>query len=149
MNPDHMLEIYKIHVEMADRVSQRREGANRLFVTLISAIIVLSAMMLRFGPGSLPIRPVLTILSLTGLLLVFAWIVVIMSYRQLNSGKFKTLHDLEQQLPFSFYATEWKYLKEGRDWRKYMKLTVVETFVPLTFGVLFLAICIWSYACLP
>ena len=44
-------DIYRLHVEMADRVSQRREGANRLFVTLLSAMIVLMAAVLRFGSG--------------------------------------------------------------------------------------------------
>ena len=28
---NEMLEIYKLHAELADRVSQRREGANRLY----------------------------------------------------------------------------------------------------------------------
>ena len=145
MNPDHLLEIYKLHVEMTDRISQRREGANRLFVALISAIIMFSAMMLRSCPGAIPIRPVVIILSLTGLLLVFTWTVVIMSYRQLNSGKFQTLHELEQKLPFPFYAKEWNYLEKGRAWRKYMKLTVVEIFVPIAFVVLFTAILIMAF----
>ena len=36
------LEIYKLHAELADRVSQRREGANRLYVTLLLGIGIVS-----------------------------------------------------------------------------------------------------------
>ncbi len=37
-DPDRteLLEIYKLHAELADRVSQRREGANRLYVSLLT-----------------------------------------------------------------------------------------------------------------
>ena len=83
------------------------------------------------------------ILAGTGLLLAVSWIVVIASYRQLNSGKFKALHELEKQLPYSFYATEWKHLGGGTNWSKYVRLTVVEIFVPLTFCLLFLGVGIW------
>lgn len=38
-----LLEIYKLHAELADKVSQRREGANRLYVSLITAILALIA----------------------------------------------------------------------------------------------------------
>ena len=32
--PDHLLEQYKLYVEMTDRVSQRRERSNPFFMTL-------------------------------------------------------------------------------------------------------------------
>ena len=37
---DQLLEIYKLHAELADRVSQRREGANRLFVGLHVGLVL-------------------------------------------------------------------------------------------------------------
>ena len=37
---DQLLEIYKLHAELADRVSQRREGANRLYVSLHVGLVV-------------------------------------------------------------------------------------------------------------
>ena len=38
-----LLEIYKLHADLADRVSQRREGANRLFVSMHTALVVFLA----------------------------------------------------------------------------------------------------------
>lgn len=38
---DHLLEQYKLYVEMTDRVSQRREQSNRFYVTLVAAIVAL------------------------------------------------------------------------------------------------------------
>ena len=34
---NELLEIYKLHAGFADRVSERREAAHRLFVTLLTA----------------------------------------------------------------------------------------------------------------
>ena len=139
-----ILEIYKLHVEMADRVSQRREGANKLFVTLLSALIALVAATIRFGPGKIPVEPSVIVLTATGLLLTVSWLVIIQAYRQLNTCKFQTLHELELDLDFQFYKIEWDKAGQGKDWRKYFKLTVAETFIPAIFAFMFLAIAIWT-----
>ncbi len=36
-----LLDIYKLYVEMADRISQRRQSANSFFLTLNSVIVAL------------------------------------------------------------------------------------------------------------
>ena len=142
-----LLSIYRLHVEMADRVSQRREGANRLFVTLLSAMIVLMATVLRFRSGLevVPVKFVVLVLTLTVLSLAASWFIVIRSYRQLNTGKFDVLQKLEEKLPFAFYRMEWERLGEGKDWEKYWKLTVVETFLPIIFAALSLVVCIFAF----
>ncbi len=48
-NRQELLEIYKLHAELADRVSQRREGANRLFVSLLTGMLIFMAALLRYG----------------------------------------------------------------------------------------------------
>ena len=67
------------------------------------------------------------------MLLASAWYIVIRSFRQLNSGKFKALHELEEKLAFPFFKREWDLLKEGTERKTYWRLTVVETFVPIIF----------------
>ena len=69
-----------------------------------------------------------------------AWYIHIRSYRQLNSGKFKPLHELEEKLAYPFFKREWELLEEGENPNKYWRLTVVETFVPAIFLVLFMAV---------
>ncbi len=145
---EEFLEIYKLHVEMADRVSQRKEGANRLFVTLLSVVMVLMTAILRFGSqlDSIPVEYILVVLMLTVLSLSASWYVVIRSYRQLNTEKFGILNKLEEKLLFAFYKLEWQRLGEGKDPKRYWKLTVVETCLPIVFSVLSMMVFILAFA---
>ena len=84
--------------------------------------------------------------GLTGLVLCFSWYIVIRSYRQLNTGKFTVLHELEKSLSFDFFQREWKALGEGKErLSKYLKLTVAETTLPILFGILFTILVIWGF----
>ena len=85
---DQLLEIYKLHSELADRVSQRREGANRLYVSLLVALVIFLAAVLRFGSGEMPERLVFGMCGAIGALLSLSWFLVIRSYKQLNTEKF-------------------------------------------------------------
>ena len=110
-----LIEIYKLHAELADRVSQRREGANRLYVTLLVGLVVFVAALLRFGAGDRSIQMIMWPVGALGALLSASWYIVIRSCRQLNDGKFLALHELEKQLPYAFFTREWELLGEGRD----------------------------------
>lgn len=132
---DKILDLYKLHAHLADRVSQRREGANRLYAGMLTAFVAFTGALIRFGDGSVP--TILTVASVVGIFLSISWYIVIRSYRQLNSGKFKALHEMEKELPYPFFKREWELLKEGKDYRRYAKLTVVETLLPSSFFILF------------
>jgi hypothetical protein len=131
-----VFEQYRLCVEMADRVSGRRNLANTFFLTLNSGLVTfLGVWLSRPGQGDLSV-----LMLLAGLLVLLAicttWWVTVRSYRQLNEGKFKVIAALEQRLPArAFSAAEWKALAEGRDWRVYLPLTHVEQWIPLTFAV--------------
>ena len=141
-NRRELLEIYKLHAELADRVSQRREGANRLFVSLLTGTLIFLAALLRYGAETIPVGAVVTAIGIFGISLAVAWYVIIRSYRQLNSGKFAALHELEEKLAYPFFKREWELLEEGKSISRYWKLTVVETFLPLIFALLYLALII-------
>jgi len=128
-----LLEIYRLHADLADKVSQRREGANRLYVSLLVGLGVFVAASLRFGDGDVYEKPILIFSGVVGALLSVSWFVVIRSYRQLNSGKFKALHELEEKLAYPFFKREWELLDEGKNLSRYWKLTNVETGLPLIF----------------
>ncbi|MGI9345449.1 MAG: RipA family octameric membrane protein, partial [Gammaproteobacteria bacterium] len=83
-----LLELYKLHAELADRVSQRREGANRLYVTILTGLLVANAAIIRWGGADvLEFIPVILIMAgLLGVGLSASWYVIIRSYRQLNTG---------------------------------------------------------------
>lgn len=131
-----LLEIYKLHAELADSVSRQRSTANRFYMLVLSGLAVLFSALLRRENG-VPLEWLMVGFGLFGMLLASAWYIVIRSYRQLNSGKFKALHELEEKLAYPFFKREWDLLEEGRDQKTYWRLTVVETFVPTIFFVCF------------
>lgn len=134
-----LLEIYKLHAELADSVSKQRSTANRFYILVLSGLAVLFSAFLQRENGG-PIRWLMIGFGLFGMLLTIAWYVVIRSYRQLNTGKFNALHELEEKLAYPFFRREWELLSEGKDSRNYWKLSIVETFVPGIFFLGFLVL---------
>ena len=131
-----LLEIYKLHAELADSVSKQRATANRFYILVLSGLAVLFSTFLQRKNG-VPIGWFMVGFGAFGMLLAAAWFVVIRSYSQLNSGKFQVLLALEEKLAYPFFKREWELLGEGKDSKSYRKLTVVETFVPVIFGICF------------
>jgi hypothetical protein len=118
----HLFEQYKLYVEMADRVSARRMLANTFFVGVHTALITAFTVLLKENILSRSLVGYAPFLAV--ILLCFVWWRVIYSYRQLNSGKFKVIHALEQSLPVAPYDAEWVALGEGKAPKLYRLLTV-------------------------
>ena len=133
-----LLEIYKLHAELADSVSKQRETANRFYMLVLSGLSVLFSAFLQRRNG-VPLGWLMIGFGGLGALLA-AWYIVIRSFRQLNSGKFKALHELEEKLAYPFFKREWDLLKEGTERKTYWRLTVVETFTPTIFIICFSAL---------
>ncbi len=131
-----LLEIYKLHAELADSISRQRGTANRFYMLVLSGLVVLFSAFLQRKNG-VPLGWLMVGFGLFSMLLASAWYIVIRSYRQLNSGKFKALHELEEKLRYPFFKREWDLLAEGREQKIYWRLTVVEIFVPIIFFVCF------------
>ena len=139
-----LLEIYKLHAELADRVSQRREAANQRYSSILVGLGAFLAALLRFGDEEIP-AIALRMVSVLGVVISCSWYVLIRSYRQLNTGKFDALHELEEKLAYPFFKREWDLLGQGRDFRRYWKLTVVENVLTLAFLVLSLLLFVCSF----
>ena len=130
----HLFDQYKLAVEMADRVSARRMQANTFFLGVNTGLLTIFATLVKEKiltgvSGALPI--------LALVILCFVWWRIVRSYRQLNSGKYAVILELENLLPVAPYAAEWIALGEGKDPRRYLPLTHVENWVPRLFGVLY------------
>ena len=134
---DRLLEIYKLHADLIDRVSQRRATANQLHTGILVGLVALLGLMFRVNPDA-DISIYLMVAGLFGVAVCVAWLFTIKSYRQLNTIKFAAMDKLEPMLPFQFFAEEWRKEKE------YHRLTIVETLLPYVFGLLFLAFAIYG-----
>jgi len=130
---DHLLEIYKTYLEMADRISGRRQKANSFFLAVNTALIALLAKD-AFG-GSAATRPLDLLVPVAGGVLCYLWYRIIRSYRQLNSAKFKVIHEIEQKLPLRPYDAEWESVDRGKNPKLYLPFTRVEGVVPWLFMV--------------
>lgn len=145
----HILEQYKLYVEMADRVSQRRDQSNRFYVTIVSALAAIVVVIARFGVpadganGALSDIGFLAI-GLFGLALSGVWWLNIRSYRTLNSAKFEIINRIEKHLPFAGYSEEWQILRPPEGRKPYLQLTRVEQFVPIIFMALFALLIAYS-----
>ncbi len=139
----HLFEQYKLYVEMADRISARRALANTFFIGVHTALITAFTVLLKEGILARSAMGYLPFLAVW--MLCYVWWRIVKSYRQLNSGKFKVVHEIEDMLPLAPYAAEWVALGEGKDENLYLPLTHVENWVPVTFGLLYLllALSMW------
>lgn len=147
--PDQrVLEIYKLTVEMADRVSARRAGANAYFITVQGALVAALGFLASRSPAVHD--RYLTAIAVVGMITSVTWFLLLRSYRDLNRAKFKVISDIEKELPIHPFADEWVDLK--RDpvprWRgRYAELSTVERTIPALFGLvnLLLALSVSSH----
>lgn len=139
---DRILELYKLAVEMADRVSGRRTAANAFFLTLH---VGLAAEVGILGQATAPEKTVsvyLLLAPVAGLALSAAWFLLLRSYRDLNKAKFEVITEIEKGLPLQIFAKEWEQLKKDpvKRWRaRYAEQGTAERIVPAIFAVLYIA----------
>lgn len=138
----HLLEEYKLYVEMMDRVSARRINSSQFYISLLSALFGIAAVLIEKKVLSGSEEPFLLLISLLGLLLCFIWYININSYRYLNSLKFQVIQEMEQSLPFPCYAREWQILEKKRD--RYWRLSKIEKYVPLVISLLYLGLTFYA-----
>lgn len=129
---DHCLEIYKTYIETADKISERRQKANSFFLSINTAIVGLISY-LQAGSNKETFVGFYLLVSIAGMLICYMWYRLILSYKQINSGKFKVIHQIEENLPLSPYEAEWESLGRGEDSKKYLPFTHVEILVPWVF----------------
>ncbi len=131
---NHLIEQYKVYVEMTDRISQRRGTTNTFFLTFNTAIVAALAGFYQHVPSNISVA-----VYLAATVMAITWAILLRSYRNLNTAKFQVIGELEKRLPAQmFYAAEWKALGEGKDYLKYVPLSLIETVVPIIFFAIYI-----------
>ncbi|MCW2623487.1 hypothetical protein [Mycobacterium sp.] len=146
--PDpRVLEIYKLTVEMADRISARRAVANAFFLTVNTTLVAVV--------GLRPVSPDSVVLSIAvcaaGVAVAGCWWLLLRVYRRLNAAKFTVINQIEaEHLPVKPYTDEWVQLMpndartghRARIGKALHELGGVERTVPVVFGFLYLVLLI-------
>jgi len=137
----HLLDQYKLCVEMADKISSRRCTANNFFLSVNTLLLTAIGILSRFGSSFAALSLWwLVITSAAGILFCWAWLLTIRCYRDLNDAKFKTINAIEQKLPAAAFNVEWALLNPENKATKYPQLTKVERWVPRIFIFLYLVL---------
>lgn len=136
----HLLEQYKLYVEMADRISQRRTTANTYFLTVNSAILAFVGYLTTNASPDY-----MWLLALAGAMLTLFWYNIINSYRNLNSAKWLIVQEIEKRLPISPYDAEWDAVQRGENPRLYRPISHIESWVPAVFFSLHLIVFIRTF----
>lgn len=133
----HYLSQYRDYVASADAISGRRKTANDYFLGINTAFIGAVSYFEFDDPMFLWVAP------LVGILMCWAWMGLIGSYRQLNGAKFKVIQAMEGALPLTPYLAEQKVYSSGPRPRK--AFSQWESRVPLFYMALhaFVGIANW------
>jgi hypothetical protein len=84
----------------------------------------------------------LAIIPLAGFLVSLTWFSLVLSYKNLNTAKFKVIHELESYLPAALFKYEWEACGGGKS-KAYIPITHLERWIPVTFAVVYLALAVY------
>ncbi len=133
---DHLFEQYRLYVESAEKISDRRQSANNYFITINTALIAILG--LSFQASFFEVitwaRP---LLAFVGIIICVIFWYLLRSYKQLNTGKFTVIHEIEQRLPLALYDYEWDILGKGEKKDIYYPFSHVELWIPRVFGLIY------------
>lgn len=138
-----LLDQYKLYVEMADRISARRQNANTFALSVNTALIALVGYV-QSQDSTVLKEGFFWAIALAGLILNFVWYRMVRSYRDLNTAKYLVIHEIEKRLVITPYSAEWEAVGEGKDRNLYLPFTHIEIWVPWIFFALHALILIRS-----
>lgn len=134
-----LFEQYKLYVESAEKISERRVVANNYLLTVNAFLVTLYGLV-----AASRFNTVWTILvPVAGFFVALTWHRIITSYRDLNTVKFKVIHELERCMPAALYRYEWHLAEEGRG-KAYHPLSHLERWVPFIFMGLYVLLAVLS-----
>jgi hypothetical protein len=134
-----LIEQYKLYVDLADKVSERRNNANTFFLTIHTALLtVLTAFIAGIFEYNVSYGWII-IPATVGLVFSLSWHRLIKSYKELNKGKFALIHQIETYLPANLFSAEWDILKKG-DGTVYTPFTQTESRIPWIFASFYIVL---------
>ena len=137
----HLMDQYKLYVQMSNHVSERRVDANKYLLTVNAFLITLYG--LSTSSTSIEKGVWLYVVPLAGIAVCLTWLATIKSHRDLNTAKFKVIHELEQGLPAALYDREWALAEEGKG-SAYKPISHIEGVIPWVFAALYALLALFA-----
>ena len=130
-----LLEIYKLHADLAEQAAASREGLNKLYTGMVSSIIAASVLIHRTAPNT----EVIWVLPTLGVAVSICWLMSMHSMNGRLAAKQAVLVQLEAKLPFEFLRRE----NEEFEKRGFVRRKCTGAAMP----IIFLLICVaWLLA---
>jgi hypothetical protein len=107
---DHLLEQYKLYIEMAATQIAGNAHMNRYNLTLHSMLFTLIGYILQ--KNSAHLTPMVWVIVGVGLIMALIWCKMFFVYKRLARGKRDVVREFEKRLPFPPWTVEWD--KEGK-----------------------------------
>lgn len=139
----YYFEQYKIYLNWMEKISDKRENANRYFITLNSGIFVIIWFIIENISKEKYLFIALVWTCIFGLIISIIFYFLINSYKQLNTAKFKIIHEIENDLPIKLFSREWDILGKWKDYKKYYPFSHIEKLIPFVFWVIYLLIILY------
>lgn len=138
LNQEERLELYKLHMNIADKVNRRIDLTHRLFFGLMSAVLLFL-----FGTilNASDIQDFLFVLRTSagaGAFFATFWWLYLRSYHLDRKAKYKTLRELEESLAFRFLEREEAARRNLIANRARSTRQLIDLLAPIGFFVLFL-----------
>lgn len=132
-----LLSMYRDFVASAETVSERRNAANKFYLTACTGFLGSYTYFIVEGLDYVLLS------AMAGIAFSFIWIGLISSYKTLNGAKFKVIQEIEKYLPLAPYkAEEWVYEEPAKG---YVALSKYETYMPWVFIAMYAVIALYSY----
>ncbi|MCJ7457795.1 MAG: hypothetical protein MUP17_02255 [candidate division Zixibacteria bacterium] len=142
----HLFAQYKIYVESMDRISDRRQNANNYFITINTILISFMGVLFQIKIFE-SIMWLKSLVTFVGVIICIIFWFLLRSYKQLNKGKFRVIHEIEKKLPIALYDYEWKILEEGKNKRVYYPFSHIEMIIPWVFGIVYIVLGVLFFKC--
>ena len=104
-----LIEIYKLHADLAEQAATSREGLNKLYTGMVSSIIAASVLLQRFAPDA----ETIWVLPGLGVVVSTCWMMSLDSMTGRLWAKHAILMGLESKLPFDFFRQENEEFEKG------------------------------------
>jgi hypothetical protein len=134
----HLLEQYKLYVESAQKVTDRRITTGNYLLTVNSFLLTVFGVASSQHLGGVWVA----IVPLAGVLVSFTWYSLVVFYRNLGARKYKVIHQLEGFLPVAPFRCEWQSTHDEAG--RHTGVTYLERLIPLAFAGIYIVLLVFS-----
>lgn len=135
-----LFEQYKLFYKSIEKNSDRRNLAFNLFITINIALIWAIGYIILNSESN---TWIILLLSGLGIIISIIFWYLLNSYKQLNTWKFKVMHEIEKELPINLFKYEWNILWKWKDKSKYFPFSHIEINLPKISLFLYAGLFVW------